>query len=67
MKSMGIKRVFVCGLALDFCVAFSAIDSTIAGFETFVIMNATKPVDLPGSIDSTFKAFNKHKINRINV
>ena len=67
MKSMGIKRVFVCGLALDFCVAFSAIDSTISGFETFVIMNATKPVDLPGSIDSTFKAFNKHKINRINV
>ena len=67
MKSMGIKRVFVCGLALDFCVAFSAIDSTIAGFETFVIMNATKPVDLPGSIESTFKAFNKHKINRINV
>jgi hypothetical protein len=48
-------------------VAFSAIDSTIAGFETFVIMNATKPVDLPGSIESTFKAFNKHKINRINV
>ena len=67
MKSMGIKRVFVCGLALDFCVAFSAIDSTISGFETFVIMNATKPVDLPGSIDSTFKAFKKHKINRINV
>jgi nicotinamidase/pyrazinamidase len=67
MKSMGIKRVFVCGLALDFCVAFSAIDSTIAGFETFVIMNATKPVDLPGSIETTFKAFNKHKINRINV
>ena len=34
LKSLGIKRVFVCGLALDFCVAFSAIDSKIAGFET---------------------------------
>jgi len=64
---MGISRVFICGLALDFCVAFSAIDSSIAGFETFVIMNATKPVDLPGSIDSAFKAFNTHQINKINI
>jgi len=67
LKSLGIKRVFVCGLALDFCVAFSAIDSKIAGFETFAIMNATKPVDLPGSIDSTLKAFDKYQINKVNI
>ena len=64
---MGINRVFICGLALDFCVAYSAIDSAIAGFETFVIMNATKPVDLPGSVEATLSAFNKYNINKVSL
>ena len=63
---MGINRVFVCGLALDFCVAYSAVDSAIAGFETHVIMNATKPVNLPGSVDATYKAFEKFGVNMVN-
>ena len=67
LKTMGVKRVFVCGLALDFCVAYSAIDSAIAGFDTYVIMNATKPVDLPGSVEATFKAFNKYNINKVEL
>jgi len=62
LKTMGIKRVFVCGLALDFCVAFSAVDSSIAGYETYVIMDATKPVDLPGSVDATYQAFKKFNV-----
>ena len=65
LKTLGIKRVFVCGLALDFCVAYSAVDSAIAGFETYVIMDATKPVDLPGSVDATYKAFKKFDVNMI--
>jgi len=67
LKSLGVNRVFVCGLALDFCVAYSAIDSSIAGFDTFVLMNATKPVDLPGSIDATLEAFKKYNISKINM
>ena len=67
LKTMGINRVFICGLALDFCVAYSAIDSAIAGFETFVIMNATKPVDLPGSVEATLSAFNKYNINKVSL
>jgi nicotinamidase-related amidase len=41
----GIKRVFVCGLALDYCVKCTAIDAAKAGYETFVIEEATKAVD----------------------
>ena len=67
LKSLGVNRVFVCGLALDFCVAYSAIDSSIDGFDTFVLMNATKPVDLPGSIDATLEAFKKYNINKVNM
>jgi len=65
LKTMGIKRVFICGLALDFCVAYSAIDSVIAGYDTFVIEDISKPVNLPGSIEATYKAFDKYGIKRI--
>ena len=67
LKALGVNRVFICGLALDFCVVYSAVDSSIAGFDTFVIMNATKPVDLSGSIDSTLESFNKFNINKVNM
>ena len=62
---MGIKRVFICGLALDFCVAYSAIDSVIAGYDTFVIEDISKPVNLPGSIEATYKAFDRYGVKRI--
>ena len=64
---MGVNWVFVCGLALDFCVAYSAVDASIAGFDTYVIMNATKPVDLPGSVEATYEAFNKHNITKVEL
>src|SRR5262249_7826547 len=38
----GLKRLFLCGLAYDFCVRFSAIDGTAAGFECIVIKDATR-------------------------
>ena len=45
LSNNGIKRVFVCGLALDYCVKCTAIDAAKAGYETFVIEAATKAVD----------------------
>jgi nicotinamidase/pyrazinamidase len=46
LKSLGIHRVFVCGLALDYCVKFTAMDAKSLGFETFVILDATRAVNL---------------------
>ena len=34
LQARGVGRVFLCGLATDFCVAFSALDARAAGFET---------------------------------
>ncbi|GAA0877120.1 bifunctional nicotinamidase/pyrazinamidase [Algoriphagus jejuensis] len=49
LRSQGIERVFVCGLALDYCVKFTAMDAESLGFETFVISDATRAVNLsPG-------------------
>lgn len=52
MKGLGIKEVYLCGLALDYCVYYSACDSVKFGFDTFVIIDATKGVNIPeGSIE----------------
>jgi nicotinamidase/pyrazinamidase len=49
LRERGLKRLFLCGLAYDFCVRFSAIDGKHLSFETIVIEDATRPVNLPGS------------------
>jgi nicotinamidase/pyrazinamidase len=38
-----------CGLALDFCVAWSAIDARQAGFDVALVQEATAAIDLDGS------------------
>lgn len=44
------ERVFLTGLAYDFCVGWTALDAAEEGFEAFVIKDATRPVDLPGTV-----------------
>jgi nicotinamidase/pyrazinamidase len=46
----GFDRVFIAGLATDFCVAWSAIDARAAGFETVVIEDACRGIDAGGSL-----------------
>ena len=40
----------LCGLATDFCVFFSAIDAREAGFATAVVLEASRGIDLDGSL-----------------
>ena len=44
LRRRGIRRVIICGLALDVCVRASALDAARAGFETRVMRQATRPV-----------------------
>jgi nicotinamidase/pyrazinamidase len=50
LKERGFKKVFVCGLATDFCVAWTALDARAAGFETTLIEDASRAIDLDGSL-----------------
>ena len=65
LRERSLKRLFLCGLAFDFCVRFSAIDGTALDFECLVIEDATRAVKLPGSIESTHQAFAEAGIQRI--
>lgn len=49
LRERGLTRVFLCGLAYDFCVGFSALDARLLGFETTVIRDACRAIDLNGS------------------
>lgn len=50
LKERGIDTVYLVGLALDFCVMFSALDARAAGFNAFVVMDACRAIDLDGSL-----------------
>jgi nicotinamidase/pyrazinamidase len=65
LRERDLKRLFLSGLAYDYCVRFSAIDGTALDFECIVIEEATRAVGLPGSVDATDLAFNEAGIQRI--
>jgi nicotinamidase/pyrazinamidase len=50
LRERGIAIVYCCGLATDFCVAWSALDAKAAGFETYVIEDACRAIDTAGSL-----------------
>ena len=47
LKSIKVRRIFICGLALDYCVYFSAMDAVDFGFNVFSIVDLTKGIDQP--------------------
>ncbi|MBN2154199.1 MAG: bifunctional nicotinamidase/pyrazinamidase [Candidatus Lokiarchaeota archaeon] len=47
LKEHGISKVFLCGLAFDYCVYYSALDGVAAGFKTWVFEDLTRAVDSP--------------------
>lgn len=47
LRERGVRRVFVCGLATDYCVAFTAGHAAHLGFGTIVVMDASRGIGLP--------------------
>lgn len=52
LKERGFAAVTLCGLATDFCVGFSALDAARMGFETTVVLDACRAIDVDGSLDA---------------
>jgi len=56
LRERGFERVTICGLATDFCVFFSAIDAREAGFDTAVVLEASRGIDMDGSLSRALSA-----------
>lgn len=65
LKERKIDSVFVVGIATDFCVAWTAIDAAKLGFKSFVISDATKGIDLDGSLQNAWQDMTAHGVRRI--
>jgi len=50
LRERGLTRVFLAGLAYDFCVGYSALDARRLGFEAIVLLDACRAIDLNGSV-----------------
>jgi nicotinamidase/pyrazinamidase len=67
LKNNIISQVFICGLATDYCVKFTALDSISEGFETFVVEDACRGVGLkPGDVDNALKELQEKGCTLIN-
>ena len=65
LKGMGVKQVYVAGLAADYCVYFTAKDALAEGFGAFIIEDATRPISAEGfeKAKKDFKRKGGHMIN----
>lgn len=50
LRTRGFKRLFMVGLATDFCVHYSAVDGAALGFEVVVLEDGCRAIDLAGSL-----------------
>ena len=57
LRERGLARVFLAGLAYDYCVGYSALDARRLGFEATVLKDACRAIDLNGSVASIEQEF----------
>ena len=65
LKAREIDTVYIVGIATDFCVAWTAIDACELGFSTYVIEDATKAIDLNGSLEQAWQQMLAHGVQRV--
>lgn len=67
LRERGLNRLFIAGLATDFCVAWTALDAREAGFETYVIEDATRAIDVEGSLAKAWDDMEGADVQRIRA
>jgi nicotinamidase/pyrazinamidase len=65
LKERKLQRLFVAGLATDFCVAWTALDARKAGFEAYVVEDACRGIDTQGSLAKAWADMAKAGVQRI--
>jgi nicotinamidase/pyrazinamidase len=67
LRERGIDTVYVCGLATDFCVAWTAIDARRSGFHARVIEDACRAIDTEGSLAAAWKGMEQAGVERVSA
>jgi len=66
LREQNVQRIYLCGLATDYCVAFTALDAVEHGFQTFLIEDACRGVNLnPDDADRAIQNMRAHDIQVI--
>ena len=66
LKAVNPGRLFLCGLATDYCVFYSAMDAVSFGFKTYVIIDACRGIDVPeNNIERSIRAMKDAKVKII--
>ena len=66
LRDRGFGRLFIAGLATDYCVAYSALDGREQSFEVFVVEDACRGIDLDGSVDAAWQRMTDAGVKRID-
>lgn len=67
LREHQINTVYIVGIATDFCVAWTAIDAAELGFDTYVIEDACKAIDLNGSLQQAWQGMSQKGVHRIEA
>ena len=65
LRERGLRRLFLAGLATDFCVAWSATDARAAGFEAVVVEDACRGINAAGSLDQAWRTMGEAGVGRV--
>ncbi|HET7366381.1 MAG TPA: bifunctional nicotinamidase/pyrazinamidase [Burkholderiales bacterium] len=65
LRDRSLTQLYVCGLATDFCVAWTALDGRAAGFDVSVIEDACRAIDLQGSCARAWDEMARSRVRRM--
>ncbi len=65
LRERGLTRIFLVGLATDYCVHYSAVDALRLGFEAVVIESGCRAIDLAGSLASAWTNMEQAGVRRL--
>ena len=66
LRERGLQRIFLVGLATDFCVYYSAVDARRLGFAAVLIEAGCRAIDLAGSLDTAWTDMAKAGVQRVD-
>ncbi len=66
LRERGLRRIFLAGLATDYCVHYSAVDARRLGFDAVLVEAGCRAIDLAGSLDAAWAGMAEAGVQRVN-